>query len=1031
MNDNRLRKSLFPSLFHSEGAGSKFTSCANNLKRVLQFGLALLVVVGLGFSDSIAQERVTVTGTVTDANDGSVLPGVNVTVQGSAEATGSTIGTTTNMDGEYEIRVPENLNVLVFSFIGYQSQQVDIDGRTTIDVELGQDLELLDDVVVVGYGVQDRREITSSVASVSADQFNRGNINDAQELLQGKVSGLQITRPGGDPNADFTIRLRGLSTIGANQEPLVVIDGVPGADFQSVDPNDIESMEVLKDASASAIYGTRGASGVILITTKSGEPGGVDGMTVNYNGQVSTSLVANRYNTLTADEYRSLQDLGISITDLGSSTDFWEEVTQNAYTQSHSLAISGGDAQTSYRVSGNYRDVQGIQKGSGNERLNARLNITHRALDDRLTLTGNLSVTNRDQQIGLGEAFRYATTFNPTAPVRNDDGTLFRATGFDNFNPVAINELTTFDVESSRFTMSLRGQYDFSDIVDGLSASAFYSRERANFLTGQYYSRDLRFRGSGRNGLAIREENSNRDQLFETTVNYRNSFDAINVESVAGYTYEEFESQGQFAEGGDFSSDTFLYNNLGFAREFDRGLGTVNSFRNESKLIAFFARTNLTFQNTYFLSGTFRHEGSTRFGPGNKWGNFFAASAGVELTNLVNIPEADEFKLRVSYGETGQQPPFDGISQLQFSQGSSFLVDGNFVPSLGPAANPNPDLRWEIKKEWNAGIDYSFFDDRLTGALDYYNARTEDLLLEFQVPVPPNLAPAQWVNIGEISNEGFEAVVNYVAVQDTDFTWTTGLTFSTNSATLESLSSGDFQFGESTTISNMGAPGLNDTDIIRVKEGRPIGEIWGPRFAGVAEDGSAQYFDIDGNIVSGGDLTSADNQVIGNGLPDFDLGFDNTINYRNWDLNMFWRGSFGHDLVNTYDVFYNFSGQASTWNVSSKVLESDLRGSPRFSSLQVEDASFVRLENLTLGYNFDLPETIAIRDLRFYVSGNNLWTITNYTGVDPEVRYSDAGAADNAGFADGGPLAALAPGIERRNQWFTQTSLVFGVNIGF
>jgi len=339
MNDNRLRKSLFPSLFHSDVAGSVLTSCAAKLKRVLQFGLALLVVVGLGFSDSIAQDRVTITGTVTDANDGSVLPGVNVTVQGSAEATGSTIGTTTNIDGEYEIRVPENLNVLAFSFIGYQSQQVEIDGRTTIDVELGQDLELLDDVVVVGYGVQDRREITSSVASVSADQFNRGNLNDAQELLQGKVSGLQITRPGGDPNADFTIRLRGLSTIGANQEPLVVIDGVPGADFQSVDPNDIESMEVLKDASASAIYGTRGASGVILITTKSGEPGGVDGMTVNYNGQVSSSFVANRYETLTADEYRSLEDRGISISDLGSSTDFWDQVTQNAYTQSHSLAI--------------------------------------------------------------------------------------------------------------------------------------------------------------------------------------------------------------------------------------------------------------------------------------------------------------------------------------------------------------------------------------------------------------------------------------------------------------------------------------------------------------------------------------------------------------------------------------------------------------------------------------------------------------------------------------------------------------------
>lgn len=1022
MNNIRLRKVTFPLLR---------SACTKQLKIAMQFCVAILLIVGLGFADSIAQDRVTITGVVTDAEDNSPLPGVSITVPGSEALTGSTIGTTTNIEGEYSVRVPQELNELRFSFIGYNPQVIQIDGRTEINVQLAPDMELLDDVVVVGYGVQDRREITSSVASVSADQFNRGNINDAESLLQGKVSGLQITRPGGDPNAGFTIRLRGLSTIGANQEPLIVIDGVPGADLQSVDPNDIQSMEVLKDASASAIYGTRGASGVILVTTKSGGAAAEDGISVNYTGQLSNSFVANRYETLTADEYRSLPERGITIDDLGSSSDFWEEVTQNAYTQSHSLAVSGGDAQTSYRVSGNYREVQGIQKGSGNDRLNARLNLVHRALDDRLTITGNLSVTNRDQQIGLGEVFRYATTFNPTAPVRNADGSFFRATGFDNFNPVAINELTTFDVESSRFTMSLRGMYDFSDIVDGLSASVFYSRERANFLTGQYYSRDLRFRGAGRTGLAIREENSNRDELIETTVNYRKSFDAINVESVAGYTYQEFEGQGQGAEGGDFSSDTFLYNNLGFSRDFNEGLGNVFSFRNESKLIAFFGRTNLTFQNTYFLSGTFRREGSTRFGPGNKWGNFFAASAGVELTNLIDIPQANELKLRVSYGETGQQPPFDGISQLQFSQGSSFLVDGNYLPSLGPSANPNPDLRWEVKKEINAGIDFAFFSDRLTGSLDYYDARTEDLLLNFQVPVPPNLAPTQWVNIGEISNVGFEALLNYTAVQNANVTWITGLTFSTNNATLESLSSGDFQFGERALISNMGAPGLNDTQIIRVQEGRPIGEIWGPKFAGVASNGSAQFFDIDGNIVSGDDLTSDDDQVIGNGLPDFNLGFDNTVNFGNWDFNMFWRGSFGHDLVNTYDVFYNSSVQAGTWNVSDKILDSELRGSPRFSSLQVEDASFIRLESLSIGYNFNLSENAPIRDLRFSLAGNNLWTITSYTGVDPEVRYSDAGPSDNAGFADGGPLAALAPGIERRNQWFTQTSLVFGVNIGF
>lgn len=1017
-----LRKKFFP---------LKQQALINQWKKILRIGMVFILLIGMGLSDSLAQERVTISGIVTDAEDGTPLPGVNITVPGSSELTDSEIGTTTNMEGEYSLNVPEELNELNFSYIGYNTQTVEINNRTEINVELEQDLRLLDDVVVVGYGVQDRREITSSVASVDADQFNRGNINNTEQLIQGKVSGLEITRPGGDPNADFTMRLRGLSTIGANTEPLVVIDGVPGADFQSVDPNDVQSIEVLKDASAAAIYGTRGSSGVILVTTKSGTPGGDRGITVNYNGQLSNSFVANRYETLSAEEYRGLQDQNISINDLGSSSDFWEEVTQQAYTQTHSMSVAGGDANTTYRVSGNFRDVQGIQKDTGNKRLNARLNLERRALNENLTLTGNFSITNREEDIGLGEVFRYATVFNPTAPIRNDDGTFFRPTGFDNFNPVALNEQAIYDVETNRYTLSMRGEYDFSDLIDGFSSSIFYSLENDDEFIGQYYSRNLPFRGAGRSGLAIREEHTSQNELFETTINYRNSFEFMRVETVAGYSFQEFIDQGQGAEGGNFSSDAFTYNNFGFSRDFNEGLGDVYSYREESRLISFFGRTNLTFDNTYFLSGTFRHEGSTRFGEGNKWGNFFAVSGGIEITNLIEIPRADEFKFRLSYGEAGLLPPSVGLSQLRFIQGPSFLVEGEFVPSLGPDGNPNPDLAWERKKEINAGLDFSFLSDRFTGSLDYYNSSTEDLLLNFQVPVPPNLAPTTWVNIGEIQNEGFEALLNYLAVQGNNFSWTTSLTFSTNRAELVSLSSGDFEFGEQTLISNMGAPGLNDTDIIRVREGRPIGEIWGPEFAGISENGNWQFYDADGNVVSSEELTSDDDQVIGNGMPDFNIGFDNTFNFRNFDFNMFWRGSFGHDLVNTYDVFYNNPEIAGAFNISERAVDSPLREGNQFSSYHVEDASFMRLENVTLGYNFSLSDISAIRELRLYVTGNNLWTITDYNGVDPEVRYFDEGPTDNAGFTEPDALAALAPGIERRNQWFTQTSVVFGINIGF
>ncbi|MCC5940612.1 MAG: SusC/RagA family TonB-linked outer membrane protein [Balneolaceae bacterium] len=1022
MNGKKLRKNI-SSLFSIPSLLTTKPGAANLLSKAAFACLIVSLTFGLHVNDSYAQDRVEVTGVVTDASDGSPLPGATIIVQGSGEATGSTIGTTTDMDGNYTIRVPQDLNVLVVSFIGYLSQEVQIDGRTEVNIQMQPDIRMLDDVVVVGYGVQDRREITSSVASVSADQFNRGNINDAQELLQGKVAGLQITRPGGDPNAGFSIRLRGLSTIGANTEPLVVIDGVIGASFNSVDPNDIASMEVLKDASAAAIYGTRGSNGVILITTKSGDAVADGGISVNYNGQISTSFVANRYETLTPEEYRELGTRGITINDLGASTNWWEEVTQTAYTQSHSLAVSGGTGTTNYRVSGNFRDVQGIQKGTGNQQLNARLNLNHRALNDRLTLNANLSVTNRENQIGLGEVFRYAATFNPTAPIDNP------GSGFDNFNPLQINEWTTWDQEQSRYIIGLRGEYDFSDVIDGLSGAVFYSRENEDFFQGEYYNSQLRFRGAGRNGLARREMVNNSNQLFETTFNYRNTFDWVRVESVAGYSYQEFEGKGQFVEGGDFVTDSFLYNNMGASREFNRGLGSISSFLNQSKLIAFFGRVNMTFDNTYFLSGTFRREGSTRFGAGNKWGNFFAVSGGAELTNLIDIPRADEFKLRVSYGQTGQNAPFDGISLLRFGPGASFLVDGQFVPSLGPVSNPNPDLKWEVKKEVNFGVDFAFFNDRLSGSVDYYSSRTEDLLLEFGVPVPPNLFPLQWVNIGEISNKGIELALSYQALQTPDANWTTGITFATYNTVLESLSSGDLQFGDRQLISNMGAPGLNNTQIIRVQEGAPIGDIWGPRFAGFSTSGEWLFFNANGDIVNRDQLTTADNQVIGNGMPDFTLGWDNTFNYRGWDFNMFWRGAFGHDLVNSYDVFYKNPTVASAYNISREARDLELRQSPTFSSYYVESADFLRLENVTVGYTLDLRETAAIRDVRFFVSGNNLWTITGYGGVDPEVRFADPGPSDNAGRVGGGN--PLAPGIERRNNWFTQTSLVFGVNLGF
>lgn len=1025
MNKEKLQHAGFQCSF--SGAVNGLRKCLNFTGVTTAFLSALFVLFALQVQTAEAQQRVQVSGVVTDAASGEPLIGVTVIVQGSLESTGTTIGTSTNIDGEYTLNVPSDLNTLIFSSVGYQTRSVNIDGRTRVDVTLNADIRELDNVVVVGYGTQRESEITSAVATITAADFQSGNINDAQQLLQGKVAGLSVSRPGGDPNADFNIRLRGLSTLGANQSPLIVIDGIAGADLNTVDPNDIESMTVLKDASAAAIYGTRGANGVIIVTTRSGV--GDQPISVQYNGQVSVSTVANKLDVLSAEQYRNFRsaDPDALPNDLGQNTNWFDEVTQTGITHTHSLNISGGNRQTTYSVSGTYRDIQSIQIGSGRQQLNTRLNLTHRAMNNRLRLNTTVAITDRDEKIGLGEVFRYAALFNPTAPVRNPDGSFFQQTFFDYFNPVAINEQSTIEAESSRMNIGFRAEYMFDDYIPGLSGSVFYARQSFSRLYGEYYEKTALFRGAGRNGLAIRESFDSRNDLFEGVLNYDRSFGNVRFEATSGYSWQDFQDDLFFAEGGDFINDSFGWNNIFEAREFGRGQGTVRTFRNENRLIGFFGRTNFVINDTYFLSAAVRREGSSRFGVDNKWGTFFAVSGGVEVTNLISINGVDQLKARVSYGETGTDAPFNGLSQQRFSSGSAFLVDGSFVPSIGPVTNANPDLKWEVKRELNVGVDFAMMEARLRGSLDFYLSSTDDLLLEINVPVPPNQAPTTWINAAEVSNNGFEAAISYDAIRSRDLTWTTGITFATNTSTLERYAAGR------QTIANVGAPGLNDTPMIRVDEGRKIGDIWGWKFSRIGANGEWLFLTPDGQELDTDGMRAlgdASRQVIGNGLPDFELSWTNTVRYNNWDFSMFWRGAFGHDMVNSFDIFHRNPFFITSRNVMRSTLDiPELVESPQFSSFQVEDASFFRLENLTIGYSVPTSPESVFRSLRVYAAANNLLTLTNYSGIDPDVRFADTGNTDNAG-RPGSPNP-LAPGIERRDQWFTQRSFVVGVSLGF
>ena len=1020
-----IGKWLPKATFSGAPSNSAFEDFASNLNRIkisLRFILTAILILGIGISSSIAQDRVTITGVVTDAEDNSPLAGISIIVPGSQQLTGSAIGTTTNLDGEYSIRVPEELNELQFSLIGYNAVVVSIDGRTEINIQLEQDVRLLDDIVVVGYGTQEEQQITGSISRVNSEDFVQGNVNTAEELIQGKVPGLNISNPGASPNQEPTLRLRGISSF-SNNEPLIVVDGIIGASLQNVDPNDIESIDVLKDASASAIYGTRGGAGVIAVTTKKGNRDGTTN--VSYSGSVSTVGVENKVDVLSADEFRELGEItGIEISDFGESTEWFDEITQQSYTTIHNLSVSGGNQTTTYRVSGNFRDNEGLLRGTGFQQTSGRVNFTHSALNDNLDLTFNLSATNRSEDIGFDEAFEYAVTFNPTAPVKapgnENTGGFKEINAFRTFNPVAITETASNTREVRSYDVALKGDYNFSDVIPGLGISAFYSiqnfagsevifHQRVNKLTGGATSSSL---GRGR---AERDLDEHKFEQFDFTANYITDLsDLIGLEALAGYSWQQQEFEGTEVIGGDFISDGVGANNLNFVQDFDRGLGSINSFRNENKLVAGFGRISFNIDNTYFLNGTVRREGSTRFGENENWGTFWASGASIELTNLIDIDFLNRLKIRGSFGVTGQDAPFDGISKLRFAPTGNFFVGGEFVQRFGPVSNSNPDLKWEETRELNFGVDFDALDERLSGSLEYYDKTTDDLILEIEVPVPPNLFPTSFLNVGEISSKGIEATLGYDFFRNADFLYNTGFTLSTFNLTLEQFESDVPRF-----LSNVGSPGQNNTQMVRVAEGEKLGQIWGPKFAEIGSDGIWRFEDVDGNLVTSGEISREDEQVIGNGIPDFELGWTNNFSYKNWSVTTFFRGVFGHDLVNSQRIFFENPSNISTYNVVASGFDlTNLISSPAYSSFHVEDATFVRFENLSIGYTVPLSESSLFRNLRLSVSGRNLFTLTGYDGVDPEVRWEDGG----------NPLSI---GIERRNQWYTARSLTFGVNLDF
>lgn len=977
-----------------------------------------LLLTLLSFSlTALAQQKVT--GKVKDSSGEPVI-GASVVVKGN-----NTMGTITDFDGNFMLDVPAK-SVLVISYIGYVTQEVPTAGKNSLEIVLKEDTKTLDEVVVIGYGTQRKGDVTSSIASVKADNFVKGAVKDVGQLIQGKVAGLAITNPNGDPTGSTQIRLRGTNTIGgANTAPLVLIDGIPG-ELGTVAPEDVESVDVLKDGSAAAIYGTRGTNGVILITTKQAK--GVDINQVEYNGYVSTSLIAKKLDMLNADEFRTLYP----DQDHGADTDWIDEISRTPVSHVHNLSLMGGNSKTNYIANLNYASRQGIMKKSDFESFQGRIEVTHRMFDDKLKLKfGLFGKKNQMESTTSGGSFRgwvygQATRRNPTDPVRNEDGTWNEnVSKFEYENPLAL----LYEAEGNVKKTQLRynGNIVYNPIKD-LTLSAVFSYIRDNMNRG--YGETLNHISALRDGLAGWSSvgaYTKMEKLMELTAQYNKEIGAHKFSVLGGYSYNETDFEELWIDNYGFQDDYFGgWHNIGIGSALKDGKANIGSKKTPTNLIGFFGRATYSFKNRYLLMGALRYEGASQlWGTDNAWGLFPSISVGWRITEeafMKNQKIFDDLKLRVGYGVTGSQPkdPFLGVAMLKY--GSYAFVNGNWVQTIVPASNPNPDLKWEEKKETNIGLDFVSWGGRLSGSIDYYNRDVDGLIYEYGVPTPPNLYNKTMANGGTMRNRGVEVLVTVVPVQNKDFEWSTTGTFSLNSNKLISLSGSifksDYDYFNTGTVEYSGQV----ADSHRVQVGESIGNFYGFKVVDVDSEGRWIYEDRNGELVNYKDFTHApeDKHVIGNGLPKWYAGWNNTLRYKNFDLNVTMRGAFGFQIIN--------GGRMNYENVKNSRFENRLKSvndlvfgkhtlspevEPEFNSYYVEDGDYWKIDNITLGYSFGQVGKY-IKSLRIYGSVLNALTITGYKGIDPEVS------------TDG-----LTPGYDTRDRYPSVRSFTFGVNVKF
>jgi TonB-linked SusC/RagA family outer membrane protein len=967
------------------------------------------------FKTVILQEQVS--GVVTDASTGESLPGVNILVKGT------TIGTSTDADGEYELTVESLQDTLVFSYIGYQTEEIPINGRSQIDIELEPQALIGEDIVVVGYGTQRREDVTSAVSSVNSNDFRTTPTKDAASLIKGKMAGLNITEPSGDPREGSEIKLRGTTTLNASSEPLILIDGVPG-DLNTVSPDNIESIDVLKDGSAAAIYGSRGSNGVILITTKTHREG--QSPTIRYEGYTNFQQIKDTPNFLSAEGVRNAnQQYDAGFIDYGYSTDWLDQILRDPISHNHDISLSGGDANTSYTAGLNFQDRKGIFKTSNNEFVRSRINVNHSMLDNKLTAGMSLNYNTQTFNYFNENAWYQALIRNPTDRVLNDDGNWQERFGGRNYyNPLPILEETVGETE--RRELRFNGNLSWNPI-ENLSFKILGALNRSTTLGG--FAETFRHNSTtfdNLDGYANRDAFGTKDNLLEFTTNYENSVQEHTFNILGGYSYQSVTEEGFFADNRDFPTDAFAYNSLESGSGLQDGLANIGSDKSSYKLVGYFSRLNYNFDNRYMLMGSLRYEGNSKFGEDHKWGLFPAFSAGWRISNEEFMQDTEfisDLKIRIGFGVTGIAPSQPYLSLTSYGYEDFFYntLEGEWVRGIQPVRNPNPNLKWERKEEINLGVDFSLIEDRLSGNIDLYQRTTKDLLFTYSVPSPPYLYDEILANVGEMENNGLEIHLEYAPVQNQDFTWNTGVNYSTNSNKLVRLSNEQFQ-----TENNFFGTGFIAESVEgnthRVDVGGEIGNFFGFKALDIDENGQWIIEGADGQPKPYTEFVYDDRQVIGNGVPDHNLSWNNTFTYKQFDLDILMSGAFGFQILNEMRLLYENTNYANQYNLLESAFDpvfgkTQLDNEWMFTDYYLEDGDYWKIDNVTFGYNFTNltnPLLDYISNARIYFSAQNLYTFTGYSGLDPEVN-----------------IGGLSPGIESRDRYPTTRSFLLGIELQF